>query len=165
MKRLDIKWGIILGLVYLAWLLGSYFLGMHTDGIAKIQIVVLVNLVLILCTLILALQAIKNNEETLNFKEGVKSGAIISLIAGVIAMGAQVIYFQWVHPEFPEYMEEQTRAYYANLGVDEDAFPELLEEAENNFSLKSYMIQALGGQFLFGTIFSAMIMVFLRSRR
>ncbi len=165
MKRLDIKWGIILGLVYLVWLLASYYLGMHTDGIVKIWIVVLVSFILILCTLILALQDIKTREEALNFREGLKSGAVISVIGGVIAALSQVIYFQWVHPEFTDLMVEQTRVHYQNLGVADEFMSEILEGARQSFGLKNYMIQAFGFQFVFGTIFSAMIMIFLRSRR
>ncbi len=44
MKSLELKWGLIVGGTYLIWLYVSYWLGMHTSGLAMMQIIGLISL-------------------------------------------------------------------------------------------------------------------------
>jgi len=165
MKPLDIKWGVILGLVYIVWLYLSYFLGLHTDGITKVQIVVLVSLFFSAIVLFLGLLAARKEDSGLSYSEGLKSGAIISLIGGLIAACGQFGYFTWIHPEFTEYMVEISRQHFEGQGIEGKDLAEALEGARASFGRNSYMVQSGVGLFVTGILISAVLMMFLRSRQ
>lgn len=162
MKLLELKWGCLIGLAGMAWLYVSYFMGLHTNGIGKIQLMVGVGFIVSLVGYVLAMLAVVKDEPETSFVEGLKSGAIMAVIAAVIAVGAQFGYFYWINPNWTEYMMEQTRLHYEAAGIASEQIEDQVKWAAMNFNLKSYAIQAGLGALLSGFVYSAMVMGTIR---
>jgi hypothetical protein len=162
MKLLELKWGCLIGLVGVIWLYGSYFMGLHSDGIGKIQLMVGLGFLISFISYGLAMSAIVKAQPETSFVEGLKSGGIMAVIAAVIAVVAQFGYFQWINPDWTRYMMDQTRIHFEAAGTSSELIEEQVKWAEMNFSLKTYAMQAGLGALLSGFIFSAFAMGMIR---
>lgn len=160
--KLELKWGLIIGVVNFVWLVGTYYLGMHTRGIAMIQLVTLVSVVVSLFGYVVALRSLIQREPETTYLEGLKSGILVAGVVAICAVLSQLIYHTLVFPGFTDYMVEQTRLFYEAREVPQDVLETLLESARESFGMKSYLIQAGGGAFILGCLFSAVAMGFLR---
>ena len=162
MKLLELKWGCLIGLAAMLWLYVSFFLGLHTDGIGKIWVMIGVGFVITIVSYCLALRAVVKVEPETSFVEGLRSGAIMAVIAAVIAAVAQFGYFRWINPDWTQYMMEQTRLHYEAEGKSPAEVDMFVESASVNFSLQSYAMQAGMGALVSGFILSAIIMGVVR---
>ena len=162
MRLLELKWGCLIGLAGLIWLYLSYFLGFHTNGIGKIQLMAGLSFMISLVAYGFALLALVKVEPETSFAEGLKSGGIMAVIAAVIAVLAQFGYFHWINPDWTDYMMEQTRLHFEAAGMSDELVEEQVKWASLNFSLKSYAIQAGLGALVSGFVFSAILMGMIR---
>lgn len=165
MKSLELRWGLIIGLTSMIWLYASYYLGFHTSGIEKMQMLVLISFLLCFVVYFLAFLALMKREPETTFPEGVKSGLLMTAVAAVIALLTQLGYFTVVNPGWTDYMVEETRLYFSEKGVEGEALEARLEEARTNFSLRSYLFQSALGTLVIGALFSAIIMGAMVLRR
>jgi hypothetical protein len=161
----ELRWGLIIGLANLVWLYGSFYLGMHSRGVAWIQVMGIVSILISVAGYVLAHREIIRAEPETTFIEGLKSGAIIAGVVAVCAVIVQVGYFKIVNPGWTDYMVEESRRHFEELGVPADKVPEYLENSRKTFSLGSYAIQASVGAFVIGMISSAITLLFLVRRR
>ena len=164
MNSFEWKWGLAIGGANMAWLFLSFFMGMHSSGIAMIQIMVLTAFIINLVGYIFAFRVIMRARPETLFREGLKSGALIAVIAACLAILSQLIYFQWINPGWTDYMVSQTRDHFAARGYDAAQIDEMVTQAKTNFGLRSYTIQAGFGALLQGMTFSAIIMGVIRWR-
>ncbi|MAS92492.1 MAG: hypothetical protein CMO55_04780 [Verrucomicrobiales bacterium] len=162
MKSLELKWGLIIGAANMVWLFGSYYLGMHTNGIGMIQILMFVSMVITLFGYVMALRELVLKQPDTTYIEGLKKGVVIAGVAAAFAVFTQLIYHKLVFPGFTEYMVGETRKFYESQNVPAETLEVLIEGARNSFGLRSYMIQSGAGAFFTGCIFSAIIMAFIR---
>jgi hypothetical protein len=162
MKSLELKWGLIVGGTYLIWLYVSYWLGMHTSGLAMMQVMGLISLGITFVGFLLGLREVRLATPEITWTEGVKSGAIIAGIAALFAILTQVGYFIFVHPEFPDLMTEEMRQYFAAQQLKEEDLDAAIEAVKETFSMKAYMVKAGAGMFIVGVIFSAIVMALPR---
>ncbi len=162
MKLLELKWGCLIGLAGLVWLYASYFMGLHSNGIGKIQVAFVLGYFISLVAYGLALHSLVKVEPETSFAEGLKSGGLMAVIAAVIAVLAQLGYFYWINPDWTLYMMEQTKLYFEAAGKSSEMVEEQVQLASINFSLKSYVMQAGLGALLSGFVFSAIIMGMIR---
>ena len=160
--KYELKWGLIIGGANLVWLFGTYYLGMHTNGIMMIQLLMFIAIVITLFGYVMALRELVLREPETTYLEGLKFGVVVAGLAAIVAILTQIIYHKIIFPGFTEYMVEETRKFYESREVPEDALVVLLENAEQSFGMTSYMIQAGAGAFVSGCIFSALIMAFIR---
>ena len=110
----------------------------------------------------LALRSLVRSEPEMGFLEGVRSGALMSVIAAICAVLGQVVYFHFLNPGWTEYMVGQTREHFAALGLDAAQIAEMAEGARTTFGFASYATQAGLGALFQGHIFSPIIMGVLR---
>ncbi|MBP6783751.1 MAG: DUF4199 domain-containing protein [Verrucomicrobiales bacterium] len=164
MKPYEWKWGLAIGFANMLWLFLSFFMGMHSSGIGLIQVTVALAFFITLIGYVLAFRAIGKVRPDNHFAEGLKSGAIIAVIAACLAILSQLIYFQWINPGWTDYMVSQTRDHFSARGLDAAQVEAMVTQAKASFSLRSYTIQAGFGAILQGVIFSAMIMGVIRWR-
>ena len=165
MGKLELKWGAIVGGIYLAWLYLSFYLGMHTNGLGMIQVMTVISLLLTVTGFTLALGAVVRRKPEITWGEGMRSSALIALVAAAIAAVTQVGYFKLVNPAWTATMVEETGAHYRAQDMEEAQVVKMMEGAEKTFGMASYVIQAATGTFLIGMIASAVIMAFLRRAR
>ncbi|MBX3357849.1 MAG: DUF4199 domain-containing protein [Phycisphaeraceae bacterium] len=165
MTRLIITWGLIIGLANLLWLYLSYYLGLHTSGVVLFQIVPIVWLVITTAGMIAALRSIRRAQPDLTYSRGLLAGLLISLITAAIAVLMQVGYYTLIHPKWPEYMVEQTRRHFADLGKSQAEIDQAVETARSTFTLPVYAAQSAISALVVGALITAIAMVFLRARR
>lgn len=165
MKSLELKWGIIIGLAGMVWQYGSYYTGMHSNGLAVIQVTGLLGFGITLVGTILGLREVKKQDPELEYLEGVKSGAIMAGIAAIIGVISQIGYFKLINPGWTKYIVGQIQLLYQERGCPEAIIEEIVTQALKDFSLQGNIIQSVLGTVVMGIIFTAVIMLFLRKRR
>jgi len=156
MKAFEWKWGGIIGAAGILWLVASWALGFHERGIGMIQVTAALSIVVALVGCFLAMRDLRRREAETTWIEAVRRGALIAVIAAVLAVLGQVISFKALNPGWTDYMVEQSRLFYAAQGVDEKGLAEIAESAKATFGLLSYATQAGVGALLQGVIFSAL---------
>lgn len=167
MNSLELRWGLLIGLAGMVWLYLSYYLGFHTSGVQKVQIMVFVGLFVTFVAYFFAFLALVRNHPETTYTEGVKSGLVMTAVAALIAMLTQVGYFYLVNPDWTNYMVGQTEEHFRKAGLEGEQLAEKVEQAKTAFSFGSYLFQATMGALVMGTIFSAILMgvMILRKRR
>ncbi len=159
--RIELRWGLIIGAANLIWLYGSYYLGMHTSGLAMIQMVMLASLLFPVVGYVPAMRSIARVVPDMSFIEGIRSGAIIVGIVAVFAVISQLGYHKFIFPEFTEYMAGEIGKYYQDQGLTE-----VEDGARQTFGLRSCLIQSALGAMMVGMITITVFMgVFCLRRR
>lgn len=156
MKAFEWKWGGIIGAAGIAWLVASWALRFHERGIGMIQVTAALSIVVTFVGCFLAMRDLRRLEAETTLIEAVRRGALIAVIAAVLAVLGQAIYFKFINPGWTDYMVEQTRLFYAGKGVDEKGLAEIAASARATFGFASYATQAGVGALLQGVIFSAL---------
>lgn len=164
MGTLEFRWGVVIGLAGLIWLYLSYYLGMHTSGVAMVQVMALIGFLIQVVGFVFALRGIHRSYPEMTFREGGASGIRIAGIVAVIAVMTQLGYFFIIHPEWTEYMVEETTAYYEAQGVTGEDLEEYREGAMTTFGLRSYLLQSALGALLVGAITTLITMAVLKGR-
>jgi hypothetical protein len=157
-----IKRGLFIGLANLLWLYLAYFLGLHTNGIVIFQLFVLGWFLLSTVGFVLALRAVRRVSEAWGYWRGLRAGAIAAAMSAAVAVLMQIGYYTVVHPEWPDFMAEQTRAHFAAQGMSEAQLHSMVDQARRTFTLKNYAIQSAFTALFTGVFLSAIIMIFLR---
>jgi hypothetical protein len=158
MKSLEWKWGLWIGGANLIWLLLSWLLGMHGNGVGMIQVMFAISFFLSLAGYVLAFRALLLAEPETSFVEGIRSGAIIAGVSAILAILGQVVYFTFLNPGWTDYLVGQTRLHYESMGVDGPQLDALLAQAQVAYGFKNYVIQSGLGALVLGMVFSAVIM-------
>jgi hypothetical protein len=164
LTKTALKWGLIIGLANLVWLYLSYYAGLHTNGLLVFQLVPLVWLLITLAGYVLALREVKRQQPELRYWAGVRTGLLIAVICAVIAVLIQIGYHTVIHPAWPEYMTQQTRAYFSAQGLPQTQVEEQVAQARQTFALSSYATQSALSALVAGSLLSAIIMFFLQRK-
>ena len=117
-----LKWGLITGMVYVLFSLGSNLLGLQNAGSGFVGI--LINFVLMIITFFTIYMGIKeirdgelNGEMTTGI--AIRKGMKIALIAGLLAAVFSVLYSTVIDPAFMERMMEASEAKFDEANVPE----------------------------------------------
>lgn len=159
-----VKWGLIIGLANLVWLYVSYYFGLHTSGVMLFQIVPLAWLVITIVGMVMALRSLRRAEPGLTYLRGLGAGVLIAMVSAAIAVLMQIGYYKVIHPEWPDYMVQQTREHFTAEGKNEAEVSEAVEAARQTFTLPVYATQSAIGALVLGTLVAAIAMIFLRKR-
>lgn len=162
MRLLELKWGCLIGLAGMVWLYASYFMGLHSDGFGKIWLMAGIGSIVSIVAYSLALGAVVKAEPETSFIEGLKSGALMAVIAAVLAVFTRFGYFEWINPNWTEYMMEQMRLHFEAAEQSPEVVKEQVELASVNFSRRNDVMQAGLGALVSGFVFSAIIMGVIR---
>lgn len=160
MKSFEWRWGFLIGLANVAWLVASWAAGWHERGIGMIQVTVFLAMALSFSGYVLAMRSLLKRQPETTVLEGLRSGAFIAVVSAAIAVAGQFAYFHWINPGWTEYMVGETRRHYESLGVEEARVAEIAEGAKTTFGFASYATQAAAGAVLQGVLFSAVAVVF-----
>ncbi|UZD20980.1 DUF4199 domain-containing protein [Algoriphagus halophytocola] len=155
--RIEIKWALIFVLMMLAWMMMEKSLGWHDEKIS--QHATLTNFVAIpaIAVYVFALLDKKKNfyQGTMSYKQGFVSGLIITLIVALLSPVSQYITTTFITPGyFPNVID-----YAVESGQMSQA------DAEAYFNLKSYVIQSVIGALVMGLVTSAIVAIFVKSKR
>lgn len=160
MKSFEWKWGVIIGLAGVAWLVASWAVGWHARGIGMIQVTVFLAMAISLVGYTLAMRSLLRHQPETTVLEGLRSGALIAVVSALFAVAGQYAYFHWINPGWTDYMVGETRRHYEAMGVDEARIAEIAEGAKTTFGFASYATQAAAGAIVQGVLFSAVTVAF-----
>lgn len=160
-----IRWGIIIGLVNLAWLCGSFYMGMHTVSLRSLQTVTVVAAVVNVAGYVAALGMETRRRGPMPYGTGFKLGMGITFVNAAMAGLAKVLYLKAVNPGWPEFMAEKLRLFYEGTGRPAAQVETLVASAAAAFSLPSQLLQALVSTLILGAVLSAVLMVILRQKQ
>lgn len=154
---IEIKWGVIFILVTLAWMMVEKSLGWHDVHID--QHAVLTNLFAIpaIVIYVLAMRDKKKNyyHGQITYLQAFLSGLVVTIIVTILSPFAQYITLEYITPQ-----------YFTNIISYSVEKGELTQsDAENWFNLRSYMIQATIGALIMGLITSAIVAIFIKSKK
>jgi len=154
--KIEIKWGIIFAVMTLAWLAMEKAFGLHSTHIENHA--TYTNFIAIPAIVIYVLALLEKRKKdfggTMTYKQGFISGLIITLVVTVISPISQVLISNVISPDYFSNMIEYTSE---NGIMERDA-------AEANFNLKSYIIQGLIGAPIMGTLTTAVVAFFTKSK-
>lgn len=159
MKNLtiEIKWAVIFSVMMLAWLFLERLFGFHDERIA--QHIIATNFVMFpaIAVYVFALLDKKKNyyNGEMNYKQGFLSGFYITIFVVILSPLVQYLIQTVISPQyFPNMIEfSVAEGYYDST-----------ESAAANFNLKSYIMQSLIGSFVLGTVTSAIVAIFVKSK-
>ncbi len=152
----EIKWAIAFAVMGLIWMLMEKLGGFHSDRIEYHSIVTNFIAIPAILVYVLALQEKKRKDYagTMSYKQGFISGLIITVIVTALSPLTQYITSMYITPEFfPNVIA---------LTVKEGKMT--LQEANDYFNLKSYIIQGLIGAPIMGLITTAIVAFFVKSK-
>lgn len=158
MKSQEWKWGLLIGMVNIVWLFVSWLAGWHGGGIGLFQVAIVLGFFLSLTGFVLAFRGITRDEPEITFAEGIRTGAIVAAISGLLTALGWGLYLGWVNPGMSAHVVSQVREHYLAAGLPSDQVDLIAVEAAKSFSVSSYMIKGGVGAFIQGILFSAMVM-------
>jgi hypothetical protein len=153
--KTEIKWGLIITVVALLWMVLERVVGLH-DKYTHLH-PILTNLFAI-PVIVMMVMAIKEKKRLdgghFSFKQAFLCGLGVSIVVAVLSPLAQWITSSVITPNY------FTNA--INYAVDKGY--QTREQAEAFFNLKSYMLQGSLGALVMGTITSLIIAAFVRTK-
>ncbi len=154
--RTEIKWGLIFTASILSWLLIERLTGLHSTHIDKHATYTNFFAIIAIAVYVFALRDKRATDlgGKMTYKEGLISGAIISLIVGILTPLVQLLSAYVISPN---YFENAIAHGVAN-GLTTQA------DAEAYFNLKNYIIQSTIFAPVVGVVTSAIVVFFLKTK-
>lgn len=153
----EIKWGLIFVVAALVWMMFEKAMGWHGENISSHATMTNIFALVAIAVYVLALRDKKRNDLSghMSWVQGFMSGMIITAVVFVLTPLSQWIVHNIISPEyFPNIID-----YSMKQGYYEDR-----AAAEAYFSLQSYMMQAAIGALVMGSVTSAVVAFFTRSK-
>lgn len=157
-NKIEIKWAFVFMGTLLLWMLLEKLAGLHSTHIDKHQYLTMLYIIPAVWIYVLALKDKKNNyfNGEISFKQGFFSGLIISAIVAIFSPLTQWIISEFITPEyFPSIIEYTLETGYFKT----------LEEAQGYFNYKNYAIQSTIWALLMGIVTSAVVALFVKSKK
>jgi hypothetical protein len=155
--KIEIKWAIIFSVVSLLWMVLEKLCGLHGKYID--YHLYLTNLFAIPAIIVMVM-ALKDKKKSfyggqMNYKQGLISGIVLSVIIALISPLTQWITSYVITPEyFPNVIKRSVEIGYFKTTA----------EAEANFNYQNYAIQGAIGALVMGVVTIAIAMIFLRTK-
>ena len=164
--KTESKYGLIIGLAGFTWLLAEFIIGFHGKladyhGYSSLTAVA-INIIGI--TLSIREKRNKEFDGKISFGQGMWTGLITSIIAGLVGIVGIVIYFQLVNPDFTKDMMAHAQQ---AVGHDHHDPKEIMETAVSSmvyYSMNWFIIQKFFGAIISGVIISSLASVFLKKK-
>lgn len=152
--KIEIKWAVIFTVAGLLWMVLERLLGWHDELIAKHATYTNIFAIFAIAIFVFAMIDKRNNfyAGKMTWKQGFISGLIITVIVALLSPLSQWITSTIISPDY----FSNAIAYAVESGQATQA------QAEQNFSLKTYLIAAPIGALVMGAITSAIVAFFVK---
>ncbi|GIV44714.1 MAG: hypothetical protein KatS3mg035_1837 [Bacteroidia bacterium] len=156
--KIEIKWAIIFSVIGLLWMVLEKLCGLHGKYID--YHLYLTNLFAIPAIIVMVM-ALKDKKKSfysgqMNYKQGLISGIILSVIIALLSPLTQWITSFVITPEyFPNVIKRSVEIGYFKTTA----------EAEANFNYQNYAIQGAIGSLVMGIVTTAIVMIFIRTKK
>lgn len=155
-KNVVIKWGLIFSAASLLWNTLEYVAGFHTVHIEQHEIFSMFFLIPAITIMTLGMREYKKQAGgVITYGQSFMSGLYISILVAVLSAPVQYVFFTFINPGF-------FNAFITHI-VNKGSMT--ADAAAAYFNLKSYIVQGLAGSIVMGTVSSAIIALFLRSKK
>lgn len=155
--RTEVLWGVLFIFVMLIWMLFERLMGWHTVKIADHATYTNIFAVVAVLVYVVALLDIRKKKYggAMSWKEGFFSGLILTIVAAMLSPLAQYVSLGVISPDYFQNA--------INYAVENKI--QSREEAEAYFNMKSYILMAFPFAIITGIITSAVVAVFVRSKK
>jgi hypothetical protein len=160
--KLELKYGILISVFSLIWLVFEQLLGIQDEYIEWHSIVSSFSLIIPIVGIWLALREFKMARVSkYTFQKGFNIGVKITLINSILVIPIIYIFYTFINPDWTSNMMMEAKKNALNNGED---ITKAMEEARTYFGFKYYLIQSIIGTLIFGTLMSSVI-AFLQKNR
>lgn len=155
-RGIEIKWGILFGIIGLIWMVLEKSMGLHDELIEKHATYTYFFAILAVAVYVIGLLDKRKNyyKGVMNWKQGFVSGLIITVVVVIVSPLTSYITHTYITPDYLTNMQE----YAINTGKMTE------EVAEKYFSLNSYILQSAVFGLIAGVITSAIAALFVRKK-
>lgn len=152
--RMEMKWAVIFTFAGLLWMGFEKVMGWHDENIENQATYTNLYALVAIAVYVLALYDKRNNfyGGIMTWKQGFKSGIILTFFVCILAPLSQYITSTFITPEY----FDKAIDYAVSSGNS------TTENAESYFNLKSYVVYATMGALIMGIITSAVVALFIR---
>ena len=162
--KIELRYGLIAGVLSFLWLYGEYAFGLHTTYIDLHPIITNFALLIPIICLPLGIRAKRNHDYkgNITFWQGLQSGMIMSLLYGAISVIGVFIYYKAINPGWYEFVVEHYKTVGPKRGmnaIEAEAY------AKMYFSMKAYMSQALFGSIATGGFISMVAAWMMKTKK
>ena len=155
--QIELKWALVFVGMTLIWMIGEKLLGYHSEKIDQHEVITNFIAIPAIAVYVFALLDKKKNfyKGQMNYLQGFISGIIISVIVAAISPLTQYLTSVVISPEyFPNIIK-----YAVDNGKATQA------EAISYFNLKSYITYGVIGALGMGAVTSAIVAIFVKSKK
>lgn len=155
--RIEVKWALIFTVMTLVWMMLEKAVGLHDQYLDKHMIYT--NLIALPAITIYFFALIEKKRKfyngSMDFKEGLKCGLVITLIVALLSPLTQYITSVYITPDYFQNV--------IKLTVDKKMMTQA--QAESYFSLNNYVKQAAYGALVMGVITSAIVAAIVKTKK
>lgn len=162
--KLHVVWGLFLALASAALTLVLYLTGFQTEKLETGQFLQWLGFPLTIAILALggrAIAAARAPGET-GYGRALGSLLLIALFGGLFAGIYNVIHFQFINPDFPDYVTAMTERRLEEIGMAAEQVEAAVKMQRAVLKPPVQGLMAFGGTLFFGLIFSLVIAVFVK---
>ncbi|MEL7002842.1 MAG: DUF4199 domain-containing protein [Bacteroidota bacterium] len=154
--KAELKWGIMLFVATIVWVLFEKLMGWHSDNIDQHAVYSALYDVVFVLIFAFAYKSRRRQVSMENFqwKDRLTLGLGITLVITILSPLTQAIIHKMISPMFFENI--------IKLAVDNDLMS--IQEAEAKFNLPNYIVENLIGTFILGLICTLALSFFFRNR-
>ena len=155
--KLEIKWGLIFLSMSLIWMILEKISGLHDENLKYHQYFTSLIFFPAVTVYVLALKDKKKKyyNGVMSYKQGFITGLIITLVVTILSAPHQYIISTYISPTYFENV--------IKYSVENKILTEKI--AKEQFNLKNYMLQATIGAAIMGTLTSAVVAFFVKSKQ
>lgn len=157
-RIVEVKWAVIFIVTMLSWMLLEKLTGLHSTHIDKQQYLTMLFMLPAILVYVLALRDKKRRfyGGEMTYMQGFVSGVIVTVIVTVLSPLSQWVISYVITPEyFPNVIEYSLKTGYFKT----------VEEAQAYFSYSNFAIQSVVWSLAMGIATSAVVAIFVRSRK
>ncbi|MEK7584724.1 MAG: DUF4199 domain-containing protein [Patescibacteria group bacterium] len=167
MKKIEVKYGLFIGIGLVVWILLEFALGFHTT---RLELGQYTGYAAVIIPIVLLYQGIKEKRDTelagsMKFGQGVRAGFLMSLVAAPIIGFFFYVFIEFLNPRWLELTFELERAKLLQTGVAAETVSQMLAQIKPIFTVQVQVASAFLGTILQGLGLSVLISALLRWRQ
>ena len=154
--KIEIKWALLASIAYMLWIYLEKLLGWHNQ---KIKFQPIFTMLFGFVTLLIYILALKEKKEsyfnnTINWKQGFLSGAILSLFIALFTPVVTYLSFEYISPTF--------FSNFINYKVTQTKMS--IADAQKYFSLSNYIYTSTFSSLSNGIVIGAVVSYFIKNK-
>lgn len=162
--KLEVRFGLITALLLCLWVLTEYLLGFHNSNFSVGKITGFFSIIIPIATLFTAIRKKKDSSPSKNitFKEGFKTGFLITIIYAVIVTSFWGVYNNYINPEWRVLAAEREKAQMIERGKTPEQAEQQIQENRARLGDSFLLIIGFATTMFLGMIITSIVTVILQ---